>query len=83
MAKKAKETNRVIYIGPNLPKGKLTTFTVFSDGLPTHLTDVFSKYPEITHLFIKTSELTEKIKQRDTKGTPLNIFYTTIKEGRK
>ena len=44
---------QLIYIGPSLVGNKLTQYTVFIDGYPTHITDIFEEHPHIKSLFVE------------------------------
>ncbi|TGV00498.1 hypothetical protein EN829_057705, partial [Mesorhizobium sp. M00.F.Ca.ET.186.01.1.1] len=38
-------TKQLIYVGPNLPGGRLMQYTVFRSGVPEYLTDLPDKQP--------------------------------------
>jgi hypothetical protein len=71
---------QLIYIGPSLAGNKLTQYTVFLDGYPNHLDDIFEVHPHIKSLFVGIENFTDKCKERDTTGTPLNKYYKEIME---
>jgi hypothetical protein len=47
----------VVYIGPNLPGGQLSAFTVFRNGLPAHVAEIEKQHPEISRLIVPVREL--------------------------
>ena len=42
---KNKKTDKLIYIGPNLSRGRLLQYQVFIGGLPEHLDAEFDEFP--------------------------------------
>ncbi len=77
---KAKKTEKKVYIGPNLSRGRLLQYQVFTDGLPTHLAAEFASLPALERLFVPVSEMTEAVKQTEKAGTPLNKYYKQAME---
>lgn len=73
-----KRNQRFIYIGPTIKESKLLKYQVFIGGLPTHIDDIFTKYPQIKHLFVSVDSLIEAEKQIQQKGTPLNKYYKQL-----
>ena len=71
---------QLIYIGPSLAGNKLTQYTVFIDGYPTHLMDIFEEHHHIKALFVEIEKFADSCKERDTIGTPLNKYYKEIME---
>ena len=71
---------KLIYIGPSLSRGRLNTLTVFCDGLPGHLQEVYDDIPHIKALFVEVENLNESLVKRNTKGTPLFKYYQEVKE---
>lgn len=74
-----KKEPALIYIGPTLPGGRLQSFTVYKQ-FPHFLDNVIAKIPDLPRLFIPTTDFTEKLKERDTKGTPLYIYNARVTE---
>ena len=62
---------KLIYIGPNLSRGRLLQYQVFIGGLPTHLEEEFEAMPALKRLFVPVAEL-NAAKQP---GTPLYKYY--------
>ena len=44
---KNKKTDKLIYIGPNLSRGRLLQYQVFIGGLPEHLDAEFDEFPQL------------------------------------
>lgn len=78
--KKETSEQRLIYIGPNLPEGRISKYTVCIGGLPAHLKDCFAKWPELKSFFVTIGQMAAKEKERDTKGTPLYKYNQRIME---
>lgn len=74
-------SSKFIYFGPTLARGQLVKNTIFSGGLPTHIPDVFARYPLIKFLFASPKNLTEKESLIKTAGTLENQAYEEIKAG--
>ena len=67
-AKKKKEKNHkpaqlskqkcaFMYVGPNVPGGRLFTGSLYRDALPKHLDEDFEKLPEMKKLFVNVCDL--------------------------
>jgi hypothetical protein len=69
---------RLIYIGPNLPGGKLSKYAIYKGGLPTHLNDVYEACPAIKKLFVEPSSMAKKEQAIQQKGTPESVFYSQV-----
>jgi hypothetical protein len=72
-----------IYLGPNLPNGRLAHATVFRDGIPAHLNDLLESYPEVGTLIIPVSEMAATQSRIGRSGTPEYQAYQTLLESRK
>ena len=72
---KNKKTDKLIYIGPNLSRGRLLQYQVFVGGLPTHLDEEFAAMPALKRLFVPVAELNAAMAQTKQPGTPLNKYY--------
>lgn len=66
---------RVIYVGPNLTRGRLLRYRVYIGGLPTHLDEEFQKCPNLKKLFVSFEHIKEAETEIMTAGTPLNKYY--------
>jgi hypothetical protein len=53
----SEQQEALIYVGPSLPNGLLTKYTIFSNGIPEHLKAHFEKCPSFKQLFIPVSQL--------------------------
>ncbi|MCZ8520128.1 MULTISPECIES: hypothetical protein [Paenibacillus] len=69
---------QVIYIGPNLPGGRLTQYTVFSDGIPEYLVDLTEAHPEIKELTVPVTELARVQANISTPGTTEYTAYRKL-----
>lgn len=80
-ANTASEVQKVIYIGPTLPKAQLMTNRIF-EGTPKeikeHLKDVLEKYPLVEKMLVPTRNLAEKKDKVKTAGNILNKYYSDI-----
>lgn len=77
---KAKKTEKKIYIGPNLSRGRLQHGAVYIGGLPTHLAVEFESLPALERLFVPLSEMEKAVEQTQKAGTPLNKYYQQAME---
>lgn len=74
--KEQKSANeKLIYIGPNLSRGRLLQYQVFIGGLPTHLEEEFTSMPALKRLFVPVADLNVAMEQVKQAGTPLNKYY--------
>ena len=69
---------RLIYIGPNLPGGKLSKYAIYKGGIPTHLNDVYEACPAIKKLFVAPSIMAKKEQAINQKGTPESVFFNQV-----
>lgn len=76
--KDAIEPDQLIYIGPNLPGGRLAKSLIVRDGFPAHLDDVAEKAPEIKQLFVPVSELATSKAALSIPGSALQIAYAAV-----
>lgn len=72
---KNKKTDKLIYIGPNLSRGRLLQYQVFIGGLPEHLDAEFAAMPALKRLFVPVAELNAAMAQTKQPGTPLYKYY--------
>lgn len=73
-----KRSERLIYLGPNLPGGKLSKYAIYKGGLPTHLNDVYEACPAIKKLFVEPSIMAKKEQAINQKGTPESVFFSQV-----
>ncbi len=76
----AKQSKRLIYIGPNLSRGRLLQYQVFIGGLPEHLDAEFDEFPQLERLFVPLEKLNEAVEEARKAGTPLNKYYKQAME---
>ncbi|WP_438770049.1 hypothetical protein [Brevibacillus sp. JB24b] len=69
---------QLIYIGPNIPGGRLTQNTVFLGGIPEHLTDLQEKHPELSDLFVPVTQFIEAQAQIKRPGTAEHQAYQAL-----
>lgn len=72
--------NRMIYIGPNLGSGRLAHATVFCGGFPEHVAAIIKANPWMVNLFVPVEQYTEKLAERNRKGTALYLYSVRTKE---
>lgn len=73
--KQKSASEKLIYIGPNLSRGRLLQYQIFIGGLPTHLDEEFATMPALKRLFVPVAEMNKALEQVKQKGTPLNKYY--------
>ena len=78
MEQQASKSEKLIYIGPSLSRGRLPRYSIFIGGLPIHLEGEFSKCPKLAKLFVPISKLSEAEKELEKPGTPLHKYYIEV-----
>lgn len=73
--KQASANTKLIYIGPNMSRGRLLQYQVFIGGLPTHLEAELAALPALKRLFVPVAEMSAAVAQVKQAGTPLNKYY--------
>lgn len=68
----------VVYLGPHI-KEVVNAGTVFTKGLPEHLSQAVEEMPEIGELLIPLSQVVEARKKLSIPGSSLGIFYNKAK----
>ena len=68
-------SEKLIYVGPNLSRGRLLQYQVFIGGLPMHLDEEFAAMPALKCLFVPVAELNAAMAQIKQPGTPLHKYY--------
>lgn len=77
---KNKKTEKLIYIGPNLSRGRLLQYQVFIGGLPEHLDAELDEFPQFEKLFVSVEQLNRALEEVQQTGTPLNKYYKQAME---
>lgn len=72
---------RIIYVGPSLPRGELQKYMLFKGGIPQHITQVFARYPLIRALFAQPAAMAEVERKINTKGTLENAACMQVIAG--
>lgn len=75
-AKSTKEKSAV-YIGPSFPKGELSQYTIFSNGLPGFLMEHSKKCVALKSLVIPVERLGEAQQKLMVKGSAERTLYDT------
>jgi len=78
---KEKETNSLIYLGPNLPGGRLLQSTVFREGIPAYLEPLLTERPEIKDLIIPLNEMISTQRRIVQTGTAEYVAYQALMKG--
>lgn len=60
-----------IYVGPTIQSMGLLRNQVFIDGLPGHIKAAIAQIPEVEDLIVELDELTDAMKNVQTKGEGL------------
>ncbi|MEK3947341.1 hypothetical protein MHB46_02470 [Paenibacillus sp. FSL H7-0703] len=74
----AAEREQLIYIGPNLPGGRLAKYFISLGGFPAYLSDISDKVPAITELFVPVTDLSAAKVAMEQPGTTHNIAYAAV-----
>lgn len=77
---KPKAAQQFIYVGPNLPGGRLTKFSVFKGGIPVYLDDLIEKHPQITDLIVPVASAVTAQTNSAQAGTAEYESYQTLTE---
>jgi hypothetical protein len=72
---KSESQEPLIYVGPSLPGGLLTKYTIFSNGIPDHLKAHFAKCPAFKQLFIPVSQLPAVESRLKDATSAESVFY--------
>lgn len=75
---------QMIYVGPNLPGGRLSRFTVFREGVPAYLGDVLEQQPAVGTLIVPVDEMSAAVSRAATAGTLEHSAFEELsrKEGK-
>lgn len=77
---KKSASEKLIYVGPNLSRGRLLQYQVFIGGLPKHLDAEFDEFPQLEKLFVSVEQLNRALEEVQQTGTPLNKYYKQAME---
>ena len=72
---KQEQQEALIYVGPSLPGGLLTKYTIFSNGIPDHLKLHFEKCPAFKRLFVPVSQLSAVESRLNDATSAESVFY--------
>lgn len=70
---------RLMYVGPNIPGGRLMSGQVFRGGYPPHCRDLLEKVPEIRKLFVSVDRLMEVQRKLKEPGSNEARLYAAVK----
>lgn len=81
--KKPKKAEKVtlVYIGPQLPKGKLKTNKIMigtEEEIKAELEEVLAEYPLVEKMIVPVAQLAEKKDRVKTPGNIMNKYYSDI-----
>lgn len=71
----------LIYLGPNLPTGRLLQSTVFRGGIPVYLQPLLDEQPDVAALIVPVDKIDEVQTQILKMGTPEYGSYQAILRG--
>lgn len=66
-----KKENPVVYVGPGFRDSRLSTYSIFADGIP----EEYKNHPTYKHLFVAPEKLNEARELVRKKGSVLNIMF--------
>ena len=75
------EKATLVYIGPQLPKGKLKTNKIMigtEEEIKAELKEVLSEYPLVEKMLVPIEQLAEKKDRAKTPGNIMNKYYSDI-----
>jgi hypothetical protein len=80
--KKKKKTQPApqVYIGPNLPGGALSSFTVFKNGVPAYVEEMVRQTPELSDLFVPVSHIAKARRELLRHGKEARAFRAVMKK---
>ena len=79
----AQDVVKLVYVGPQLPRGRLKTNTIFEGTreqilASPELAELLKKYPMIGKMLVPVSKLAEAKRKTKTAGNVLHKFYADI-----
>ncbi|MNE48500.1 hypothetical protein D3C80_1429680 [compost metagenome] len=69
-----------IYLGPNLPGGRLLQSTVFRAGVPAYLKPLFTDKPDVAELTVPVEGMAEVLERIVQAGTAEHAAYQRLLE---
>lgn len=78
--KKKTKGPRLVYCGPNVPGGLLTSYTVYKNGIPAHLQATLEKCPDLKYLFVPVEKLVNAREEIKTSGAFLHQKYEVVRK---
>ncbi|MEK5181355.1 hypothetical protein [Paenibacillus sp. FSL R5-0928] len=76
-----KQSPTCIYLGPNLPGGRLLQSTVFRGGIPEYLKPLLEELPDVEELIVPVDIMSEVQERIGKTGTAEYVAYQTILKG--
>jgi hypothetical protein len=73
-AETEKKSTNLIYVGPSLPNGLLTKFTVFSNGIPEHVKKDYEEKVFFKKLFVPIGQFAAVEKDLANPSSALSVF---------
>jgi hypothetical protein len=70
----------VIYIGPNLPGGRMSAFTVYKNGLPAYVEQLKTETPEIGRLIVPVRNLAQARQRLARHGAEAKAYQAVAKK---
>ncbi|MDF9845563.1 MULTISPECIES: hypothetical protein [unclassified Paenibacillus] len=80
-AEVAERVTPLIYLGPNLPAGRLLQSTVFRGGIPAYLEPLLVEQPDVAALIVPVDEMSSAQARIVQAGTPEYVAYQAILRG--
>ena len=79
----AAEVEKLVYVGPQLPRGRLKTNTIFEGTrdqilASPEMAEVLKRYPLVKNMLVPVSKLAEAKRKIAAGGNALHKFYTDI-----
>lgn len=75
------EVPPLIYLGPNLPGGRMLHSTVFRGGIPEYLKPLLEERPDVAELIVPVEEMAGVQARISQKGTAEHAAYQAIGKG--
>lgn len=73
-SKKSTLADTLIYVGPTLPGGALTKFTIYTNGVPGHMKKDYEENTFFKNLFVPVSKFAEAEKDLSDPNSALSVF---------
>ena len=82
-APQAEEAEKLVYVGPQLPRGRLKTNKIFEGTreqilASTEMAEVLKRYPLVKNMLVPVSKLAEAKQKIAAGGNALHKFYADI-----